>query len=95
MNTSRIQTGHPHGNTPTNTRSDLNWIHDHEDELLAQYGETMILVFEQKVIGVGQTYSEMVENAEQNLPPEITVATPVTYFLHSRQPFFRVRAHQE
>ena len=95
MNASRIQTGHPHGETPTNTRSDLAWIHDHEEELLAQFGERMILVFEQKVIGVGNTYAEMVQDAEHNLSPEIPVATPVTYFLHQRQPFFRVRANQE
>ncbi len=95
MNTSRIHTGHPHGETPANTRSDLMWIHDHEEELLKQYGERMILVFEEKVIGVGETYAEMVQDAEQRLAPEISVATPVTYFLHARQPFFRVRASQE
>lgn len=95
MNTSRIRTGHPRGEVPANTRSDLNWIHEHEEELLNQYGESMILVFEQKVIGVGNTYVEMVENAERNLSPEVSVATPVTYFLHHRQPFFRVRATQE
>ena len=95
MNTSRIHTGHPHGETPANTHSDLAWIHEHEDELLKQYGERMILVYEQQVIGVGNTYVEMVQDAEQNLSPEIPMATPVTYFLHQRQPFFRVRASQE
>ena len=95
MNTSRIHTGHPHGEIPANTRSDLTWIHEHEDELLKRYGERMILVYERKVIGVGNTYGEMVQDAERNLPPEIPVATPVTYFLHYRHLFFRVRASQD
>lgn len=94
MSTSRIHTGHPHGQTPPNTRTDLEWIHDHEQELLEQFGERMILVFEKKVIGVGDTYSEMLQNAEQNLPPEVEAVTPVTYFLRQRHPFSRFRIRQ-
>lgn len=92
MDAPRIRTGHARGETPPNARADLEWIHQHEQELLDKYGESMILVYQQQVIGAGQTYADMVADAERNLPPHVTEATPITYLLHYRQPFFRVRS---
>lgn len=91
MAKSRVRTGYTEGEIPANTSSDFDWVHAHETELLEKYGEAMILVYQQRVIGVGQTYQEMVEDAERNLPSDVTEATPITYFLYRRHPFFRVR----
>jgi hypothetical protein len=52
-----------------------------------KYGECIILVYEKTVIGTGDTYEIAVEDAESNLPPEVTQATPILYFLHHRRPF--------
>lgn len=91
MNTkSRIQMGHPHGQTPANVYSDFEWIHQHEKELLEQYGECSIIVYQQKVIGVGATYQAALENAEENLPPDGQPITPVHEWIFQRQPFFNI-----
>ncbi len=91
MTISRIRLGHADGEVAPNTWSDFDWVHDHEKELLAQYGESIILVYQQQVIGVGHTIDEVLANAEQNLDPSVREVTPITCFLHQRQPFFRVR----
>lgn len=92
MNTPHIQTAHPLGQTPPNVYDDFDWIRQHEQELLEQYGECSIIVYQQKVIGVGATYSDALENAERNLPSDLQdIITPVHQWLRPRQPFFRVR----
>ena len=87
---SRIQMGHPHGQTPPNMVSDFAWIQRHEKELLEQYGECSIIVYQEKVIGVGATYQAALENAEANLPPDTQSITPVHEWIFQRQPFFNV-----
>lgn len=94
MTTSRIRMGHPYGQTPPNVYSDFDWIRRHEKELLAQYGECSIIVYEEQVIGVGPTYKAALENAEQNLPPEVGEVTPVHERLRYPNPFSRVRLTQ-
>lgn len=91
MDTKRIKMGHQRGEVAPNTFPDFNWIREHEDELLEKYGERVILVFNQQVLGVGDTIQEAALDAERNLPDEIAQATPVLEFLHHRQPFYRVR----
>jgi hypothetical protein len=59
--------------------------------LLEKYGECSIIVYEQKVIGVGDTYDEALADAERNLPPEIKEITPIHERLRHRHPFLRVR----
>jgi hypothetical protein len=91
MNTaSRIQMGHPHGQTPPNTYTDFDWIRRHENELLEKYGECSIIVYKERVLGVGATYAAALENAEHNLPPDMTNITPVHQWLYRRQPFFNI-----
>jgi hypothetical protein len=91
MDTSRIQTSHAKGETPPNTFDDFAWAREHEAELLDQYGECVLMVYEKQVLGSGQTMQEAEADAERNLPPDAQVVTPVTVFLHRRHPFFRVR----
>ena len=77
--------------TPPNIFSDHDWVRHNETELLEKYGERFIVVFQEEVLGVGDTYESALEDAEKNLPPEITEATPVVELLHHRHP--EIRGH--
>jgi hypothetical protein len=91
MDTSRIKMGHPYGQTPPNVFSDFDWIRRNEKELLAKYGECSLIVYKQQVIGIGATYKQALEHAEQSLPPNTGDITPVHQWLRHRHPFLRVR----
>ena len=91
MNVSRIKTDHVYGEVYPNVFSDFDWAHEHHEELLEQYGECVILVYQQRVIGVGKTQAEAIQAAECNLPPEVTQVTPITQYLYRRHPILRVR----
>lgn len=91
MDTPRIRLGHAKGETPPNTYSDFDWVRQNEKQLLEQYGECILIVYEQKVLGAGHTYQEAVEDAERNLAPEIGAVTPIMAFLHYRHPLSHVR----
>lgn len=93
MDTARVKTGHPPGVAAPNTFPDFDWVRQNWDRLLEQYGECVILVYEQQVIGTGQTLQEAIDDAERNLPPDVEEVTPITDFLYKRHPFFRVRPH--
>src|SRR4051794_14824355 len=67
MNTSRIRMRDVYGQTPPNVFNDFDWIHRHQKVLLENYGERSIIVYKQEVIGVGSTYEEELQDAEQNL----------------------------
>ena len=90
MMTSRIRTSHQDGEVAPNTWRDFDWVHDHEAELLQQYGECVLLIYNQQVIGNGITIEDAIAQAEQNVPPDLSEVTPITYFLQERHPFFRV-----
>ena len=90
MNTSRIRMTHNYGETPKNVFSDFDWIRRNEKELLEKYGECSIIVYKQQVIGVGSTYEEAIESAEQNLPEDVTEVTPVHQWLFQRHPLQRL-----
>ncbi|HEX3054347.1 MAG TPA: hypothetical protein VHP83_27065 [Aggregatilineaceae bacterium] len=77
--------------TPPNIFADHDWVRRNEKKLLAQYGERCIVVYNQTVIGVGDTYESALEDAERNLAPEIEQVTPIIELLHQRHPFLRVR----
>lgn len=94
MTTSRVRLTHRYGEVAPNTWGDFNWVHEHEKELLDQYGECVILVYQQRVIGKGETIEEALTQAEDNAPSNLNDITPVTYFLHHRHPFFRVRPNR-
>jgi hypothetical protein len=84
MATSRIQMEQSHGKTPPNVYADFDWIHVHEHELLAEYGECSVIVYQQQVIGVGHTYAAALEDAERRLPPDSPTITPVHQWLGAR-----------
>jgi hypothetical protein len=87
MDTPRIKIDHALGQWYPNEISDFEWVHNHRPELLEKYGECVLLVYEQKVVGKGQTLREAMENAEQNLSAEVELITPVIELLAQRQPF--------
>jgi hypothetical protein len=92
MNSSRIRMTNKYGEpAPPNVFSDFDWMRRHEAELLEKFGERFIIVFNQQVIGVGDTYPAAIEDAERNLPPESGEVTPVYRELRHRHPFLRVR----
>lgn len=89
--TSRVKMTHRQGERPRNVVGDFDWVHHHEKELLEKYGEQSIIVYKEQVIGVGETYALAVEDAERNLPPDVTEVTPVHVMLERRNPFVRAR----
>jgi len=90
MSGNRIRMGHAYGQTPSNIYSDFDWIRRHEQELLEKYGECSIIVFQQKVIGVGPSYAAALEDAERNLPSTTDEITPVHQWLAYRHPILKV-----
>ena len=92
MATSRIRLSYSRDEkTPPNIFSDHDWVRRNEKRLLDQYGERCIVVFNEEVLGVGDTYEAAVEDAEKNLAPEVDEVTPIVELLHRRHPFLRVR----
>ena len=80
---SRIRTGHPRGEVPPNTWDDFKWAGSHRQELYEQYGSCIALIYNQQVIGIGQTYDEAIADAESKLAPEVSEVTPITYLISS------------
>jgi hypothetical protein len=92
MNTKREKTSHARDEkTPPNIFTDHDWFRHNEKALLDQYGECCVAVYNEKVIGVGDTYQAAIDDAELHLPPNVGQVTPIIEFLHHRHPFFRVR----
>ena len=87
---SRVHMGHEWGGVAPNTWGDFEWARTHHNELLAQYGTCVALIYQQKVIGTGATYEEALENAETNLAPDINEATPILYLINHRHRLYRV-----
>lgn len=91
MSTKRIRTNHPEGVVYPNVFPDFAWASENRERLLDQYGECIILVYNQQVVGVGKTIQEAEAEAERRLPPDIEYITPITEFLGHRQRVFRVK----
>mgnify|MGYP001195674178 CR=1 FL=1 len=89
MDTPRIRMSHPYGQTPPNIFSDHDWVRHHEKELLEKYGECSILVYNEQVVGTGDSLQAAIEDAERNLPPEVGEITPIHEWLGYRHPFLR------
>jgi len=92
MTTSRMRLSYSRDEeTPANLFTDHDWFRHHQKDLLDQYGECFIVIYHEKVIGVGDTYETAVQAAEANLPPGDSEITPMVELLRERHPFFRVR----
>jgi hypothetical protein len=90
MTNKRIRMTHAYGETPPNVFTDFDWIRRNEKALLEKYGECSIIVYKEQVLGAGPTYEAALEDAERNLPPNVTEVTPVHDYIHYRHPFYRV-----
>jgi hypothetical protein len=56
---SRIKVGYTREEkTPPNIYSDFDWVHYNKDALIDQYGERVVVIYQEKVIGIGNTYQE-------------------------------------
>lgn len=87
MGSDRIQlTGTKGEPAPPNVFADLMWFHDHRESLLEQYGEAIVLVFEAKVVGIGETIEAAAIDAEKKLAPNIANITPVIGILRHENP---------
>lgn len=92
MSHPRVRTNHRIDEPmPANIGPDHHWVHHHQHELREQYGEHYIIVYQEKVYGVGDTYEDALNDAERNLPPEISEIVVVVESLHQRHPFLRAR----
>jgi hypothetical protein len=69
MDTSRIKIHHRKGEVAPNTFGDMEWVRTHRSQLREVYG------------GYMETLQDAREDAEQNLPPEVSQITPVMYFV--------------
>ena len=95
MNKSRIRMRDPYGQTPPNVFTDFEWIQQHKQELLEKYGERSIIVYQERVIGVGDTYANALQDAEEHLPPAAGEITPVHQQLRHKHPFLRVLPNKD
>jgi hypothetical protein len=50
-------------------------------ELFEKYGDCVALIYEKRIIGIGQTIEAAELDAESKLAPEIDQVTPITYFI--------------
>jgi hypothetical protein len=79
---SRIKTGFtPEERMPANMPADFAWLKANRDTILEKYGSCLVVVFEQQVLGVGQTYAEALANAEKNLPALPEIITPIVKYI--------------
>lgn len=75
--------------TPPNLFTDHDWVRHNQEALREKYGERVIVVYKEQVLGVGDTYQEAIDDAAQHLPPGTDVVTPMVEFLARRSPLFR------
>jgi hypothetical protein len=88
----RVLVNHEYGEVYPNVFSDFDWVRQHRNELLDEFGECVILVYEKQVVGHGQSLQAAIANAEQNLPANVTKITPITEYLRYRHPFVYIRS---
>jgi hypothetical protein len=91
MDTSRIRTSHAYGEVYPNVFDDFRWVGEHRDELLEKYGRCVILVYHRQIVGKGATLQEAIDDAEVNLPADVSQITPVIEFLGPHHRLSRVR----
>jgi hypothetical protein len=92
MNSHPIKTTHAKGEPmPPNTVPDHDWFRANEQRLLEEYGECVVIIYQQAVIGTGKTYREAVEDARRNVAPDSPVITPIMRILQHDNPFMRAR----
>jgi hypothetical protein len=86
--TSRIITSFPKGETPPSIWDEYDWFIKNREMLLEQYGSCIAVVYGQTVLGTGATFEEALENAENNLPPELKTVNAIADYI---RPAYRLR----
>lgn len=66
-----------------NYSSDVSWINENRLALYEQYGDCVLLVYHQQVIGKGANINEAIGDAESRLTDETGMITPVIKYLTS------------
>lgn len=62
---------------PANMPADFEWVKKNRDSLVEKYGACLIVIYQQEVLGTGETYAEAIANAEKNLLASPEVITPI------------------
>lgn len=57
--------------TPKSYFEGMSWIRANRRQLVEQYGDCYIVVYNEKVLATGQTYQEAMSNAENDAPIEL------------------------
>ena len=75
---SRIKTAFPSDKPmPANIFPDLNWVSDNRLALYKKYGDCVVLVYKEEIIGKGLTRDEALADAESQLNKDVDLITPV------------------
>jgi hypothetical protein len=90
MNTGRINLNRNNGEFYPNEITDYEWAREHRHDLLAQYGASIVLIYEKQVVGVGKTLQAAIDDAEKKLPDATPEITPIIELVGQRHPFFRI-----
>jgi hypothetical protein len=77
----RIKLSHNRGEVAPNTWEDIAWIRQNRNQLYQEFGAVVILVYQQELLGKGQSLEEAIADAETHLPTEIHEVSPVIEFL--------------
>jgi hypothetical protein len=83
----RIKTGYAKDEpTPKSAFEDLLWARENRKYLYETYGTSVALIYQKRVLAVGQSHSEVMAIAEANLPDDSEVITPVFYIIGNPAP---------
>src|SRR5690348_4621488 len=87
MNQRRLRIGGPREERiPRHIIDDHDWVHDHHDQLIQQFGECYLIVYKGQVLGTGATSDEALDNADRNLPPEMNDLPVMVEWVGNRFP---------
>ena len=68
---------------PANFTKDAAWIGQNKVKLFEEYGDCVLLVYHEQIIGHGATVEEAILEAESSFAHETGLVTPVVKYLSS------------
>jgi hypothetical protein len=72
-----------HEARPANIAKDAMWISQNRVALYEQYGDCVLLIYHEQVIGKGESVPEAIADAESRMQDETGVITPIVKYLSS------------
>jgi hypothetical protein len=66
---------------PENIFPDFAWAGEQRVALYEKYGDSVVVVYKQEVIGVGKSYAEALADAENHLSGDIELITPILKYI--------------